>query len=318
MENHSLYNQSVSYFSLRFFLRTETEVEGRFILELANTFLSDLLFPGCRPTSLDTKLHGEGRKLNMGEFSQLRWNASVKKVLAGQLAVVGIKAQTHDFANQTIALTVHVNPPGGTEFMMSGHIEIYCSIPYLRHLAASPQTVEALLQFGKTAWNGIDGGPAYGYGSLAISSPRIDVMEWFKTPVGTPPPIKAPAERVHAIPVACVGDVDSNLEPLYCKDRGIKGAFWANYLNAAHVGMAGGEQEIRTKLPGTRIESLNHGGLLVVATDSPLPDDSEENRQRFLRVHSALQPAFLSLEETPGNKRQMLGYFYRERPSVVP
>lgn len=82
--------------------------------------------------------------------------------------------------------------------------------------------------------------------------------------------------------------------------------------------MAGGEQQIRAKLPGMRIERLNHGGLLVVATDSPLPEDREENRLRFLQVHAALQPAFLSREETSENKRQMLGYFYRERASVVP
>lgn len=204
-EAETLYKQNATRFSLRFFIREETEVEGRFMLELANTFLLDLLLPGCRPVSLDTKLTGMGRKLNMGEFSERRWNASVKKILAGQYAVVGIKAQTGDFPNQAISLMVHVNPPGGTEFMCSGNIGISCSIPYLRHLAASPQKVEALLQFGKTAWNGIEGGPAYGYGNLAINSPRVDVMEWFKTPVGTPFPIKAPSERVHAIPVACGG-----------------------------------------------------------------------------------------------------------------
>jgi hypothetical protein len=284
----TLYNQNATRFSLRFFIRGKTEVEGRFMLDLANTFLSDLLFPGCRPVSLDNKLPGEGRKLNMGEFSERRWNASVKKILAGQYAVVGIRAQTPDFPSQTITLIVHVNPPGGSEFMSSGTIEIYCSIPYLRHLAASAQKVEALLRFGNTVWNGIDDGPAYGYGNLAINSPRVDVMEWMRAPLGTPIPINAPTERVHAIPVACAGDVENNLEHLYCEDRGIKGAFWANYLNAVHVRMAGGEQEIRVKLPGMRIESLNHGGLLVVATDSPLPDDTEENRQCFLRVHPAL------------------------------
>ena len=313
MEKQTLYQQTASYFSLRFFVRSETEVEGRFMVELANTFLSDLLVAGCRPISLDTKLPGMGRTLNMGEFSDRRWKASVKKILAGQYAVVGIKAETPDFPDQTIALTVHVNPPGGAEILTAGNIEIYCSIPYLRHLAASPQKLAALLQFGITAWNGIDSGPAYGYGNIAVSPPRIDAMARFKAPLGTPVPIQAPAERVHAIPVACVGDVDSNLAQLYCMGRGIKGAFWANYLTRAHVGLAGGEQAIRTKLTGLRIDPLDHGGLLVVATDSPLPDDSEENRQRFLRVHAALRPAFLSREETPEAKRLMLGDCYRER-----
>ena len=109
---------------------------------------------------------------------------------------------------------------------------------------------------------------------------------------------------MHAIPIACAGEVDSHLEQLYVKDRGIKGAFWANYLSAVHVGMAGGEQQIRAQLPGLRIEGLNHGGLLVVATDSPLPDDTEDNRRRFLRIHAALQPAFLSREETSENWRR--------------
>ena len=323
-EAETLYKQNATRFSLIFFIRSETEVEGRFMLELANTFLSDPLFPGCRPISLDTKLPGQGRKLNMGAFSERRWNASVKKILAGQYAVVGIRAHTPDFPSQTISLSLHVNPPGGTEFLGSGDVQISCSVPYLRHLAASAEKVEALLQFGKRAWNGIEGGPAYGYGNLAFSPPRLGLLEWaaMAPPPGTPLPwesIKAPEERTHAIPVACGGsDIDGNLEQLYCKGRGIKGAFWTNYLTRAHVSMAGGEQQIRAKLSGMRVDPLNHGGLMVVATDSPLPEDTEENRQRFLRVHAALRPAFLSREETPENKRPMLGYFYRERTSVVP
>ena len=115
-----------------------------------------------------------------------------------------------------------------------------------------------------------------------------------------------------------MGNVENNLEGLYCNDRGIKGAFWANYLSAVHVGLAGGEQAVRAKLPGMRIDSLDHGGLMIITTDSPFPEDTEQNRQRFLEVHAALQPAFLSREETPEGKRPLLGYFYRERASVVP
>jgi hypothetical protein len=65
------------------------------------------------------------------------------------------------------------------------------------------------------------------------------------------------------------------------------------------------------------IESLNLGGLLVVATDNPLPADTEATSSRFTQLHDALQPAFLSREETPENKRGMLGYFYRERSYMI-
>lgn len=252
----------------------------------------------------------------MGEFSERRWNAAVKKTLAGMYAVTHIEAQMPDIPNQKIWLSLHVNPPGGSEILVSGEVEVLCSVSYLRHLAASPQKIEALLQFGQKAWNGIEGGPAYGFGNLAITPPRPAFQPWAPQPPWEV--TRPPAERAHAIPVAYVGsDIDGNLASLFCRGRGIKGAFWANYLSGAHVGLAGGEQAIRAKFPGMRIEPLNHGGLLVVATDSPRPADTEENRQRFLRLHAALQPAFLSREETPENKRPMLGCFYRERPSVV-
>jgi hypothetical protein len=55
-----------------------------------------------------------------------------------------------------------------------------------------------------------------------------------------------------------------------------------------------------------------------VATDSPLPEDTEENGRRFLQVHRALQPAFLSREQATAMMQPMLSYFYRERPSVIP
>jgi hypothetical protein len=76
--------------------------------------------------------------------------------------------------------------------------------------------------------------------------------------------------------------------------------------------MAGGKATLQEKLTGLQLHQLNNGGLLVVATDSPLPDDTEATSERFAQLHHALQPAFLSRAETPENKRGMLGYFYRE------
>jgi hypothetical protein len=314
---HELYNQKATHFSLRLFIKPETEVDGRLVIDLADIFLSELIFPGCRIASLDTKRQGQSAKLNMGAFSDTRWRAAAKKVLAGQYAAIGIRAHTADFPNQEIALSVHVNPPGGEEFLVSGDVSITCSIPYLRHLAASPQKVEALLELGKRAWNGVPGGAAYGFANLAITLARAPFQPWAPRPPDAPFPWdyeKPPFERAHAVPVAYVGnDIDGNLASLYCNGRGIKGAFWANYLSASHVNMAGGEQQIRSKVGDMRIEPLQHGALLIVATDNPLPQDSDENRERFLRLHAALQPAFLSRDETVETKRPMLGYFYRER-----
>lgn len=127
--------------------------------------------------------------------------------------------------------------------------------------------------------------------------------------------VKPPAERVHAVPIAYVGsDIEGNLQSLYTTGRGITGAFWANFLSQAHVALAGGEAVLKDTLKGLRIDRLDHGGLLIVAADSPLPEDTAGTRDRFWRLDAALQPAFLSRDDTSENKRGMLGYFYRERP----
>ena len=143
------------------------------------------------------------------------------------------------------------------------------------------------------------------------SAPASDHSPWAGRRASDPPLRRAP--RAHAIPVAQTGtDIDGNLEGLICGGRGIKGAYWANYLSEAHVRMAGGDAALRERLGGMRIERLNDDGLLIVATDTPLPEDSEQNRQRFIQLEAALKPAFLSRAETPENKRALLGYFFRE------
>ncbi len=314
-----LYNQSATHFALPLYVRKDTEVEGRFIADLANTFLSTLLFPGTRLTGLWTKRPGMGAKLNMGEFTSSRWTATQKKLLRNEYTVVDIQAATPDFPNQKIWFSAHVNPIGGDERLGAGTWTVKCSVSYLRHLAASPEKVEALLQLAKMAWNGTPGGPAYGYGHLAITlgRPLWDIMKP-KPPDALWPWefVKPPVERVHAVPIAYGGDIELNLSGLYAGGEGIKGAFWANFLSASHVAMAGGEAHLKAKLNGMRVEPLDHGGMLVVATESPLPEDTDATRERFWRLDDALQPAFLSREQATEAKRDMLGYFYRERPPV--
>jgi hypothetical protein len=311
-----LYNQAATRFELRFFLRRDAVVEGSVIAHLAECFLGDLLLPGARPTTLVTRRPGLEAKLNMGEFAQARWKASRTKILAGDYGVLGLDVAVPDFPNRRASLSILANPAGWTGPRLSGALTFACSVSYLRSLAASPEKVEALLRLGRSAWNGIDGGPAYGFGNLALTPKRPEVRFGADGRVRLAEP---PAERPHAIPVASVGpDIDGNLELLFGSGKGIKGAFWANFLSSASVGMACGETQLRAKLPGMRVEPLDHGGLLIVATESPLPDDTEENRARFLQLHAALQPAFLSREETVESKRALLGYFYRERDSILP
>jgi hypothetical protein len=311
VEAEKLYGQDATSFKLRLVLASSVTVDGRLVLELADIFLDRLVFPGCTVVSLWTKAPGMAAKPSIGEFSERRWEAARKKIAANQNAVLSLDARTTDFPNQTIALYIHANPPGGSEHVQSGTIEITCSVPYLRHLAASREKIDALLDFGVRAWNGAKA--VYGFGNLAFIPKRAGIGSFA---MGGPPrlgPVVPPATRAHAVPVAQTGnDIDGNLDGLICDGRGIKGAYWANYLSAAYVRIAGGETALRERLGGMRIEPLNDDGLLIVATDSPLPEDSEQNRQRFVQLEAALKPAFLSRAETPENKRALLGSFFRE------
>lgn len=309
MEAQRVYGQDATHFTLRFVLGPDPTVDGQLVLALADTFLQRLLFRGSPPVSIWTKPPGMGKKISVAEFSDKRWETARKKIRTNANAVLRLEAKTADFPNQTIAVFAHANPPGGSETIHAGTIAVTCSIPYLRHVSASHEMVDALIGFGVQVWKNTK--PAYGFGNLAAipkraglpfaegGLPQIDIV---------PPP-----DRVHPIPVAATGnDIDGNLDGLIVKGRGIKGAYWANYLSATHVSMAGGAQSIADRLAGMRVEPLGDGGLLIVATDTPMPEDSEENRQRFVRLEAALKPVFLSRADTPENKRALLGYFFRE------
>ena len=318
-ECESLYGQPAMYFTLRLFLKVDTLVPGRLIVDLATTFLDHLVLPPCRPKWLWTKRAKGDAKLNTGDFSERRWNAAVKKIVGGEFSVLTLFADDPDSPVRKLTFSTQVNPvsPEGHSTSLPGTIDLTCSVSYLRLLAASPARIEKLLGFGTAAWDGVPGGPAYGYANLGFIPPRVPFNPDGPQQAGyrhawdrDTPPVQPP----HAIPVAWTGaDVDGNLDRSFCAGKGIKGAFWANYLSETYVRKAGGAQAIRAGLPGIRIDDLGHGGLLVVATESPLPEDSEQNRQRFLAVHRVLQPAFLSRAETAANQRALLGYFYREQ-----
>ena len=213
----TLYNQSATHFAMPLYLRTDTEVERRLIADLAEIFLSNLLFPGTRLTALHTKRPGEGAKLNMGDFTAAGGRPPRRKILNSEYAVVSIEAETPDFPHQKIWFTAHVNPARRRRVSDRRHDgRCMCSVSYLRHLAASPEKVEALLDLAKRAWNGTPGGPAYGYGNLAITLARPMFDPRTPRPPGAPLPweyIKPPDERVHAVPIAYVGnDIEGNLE----------------------------------------------------------------------------------------------------------
>jgi Protein of unknown function (DUF3396) len=288
-EFEELYGQIASYFVVRLFLGSDAP--GPLTIELAKIFLGKLVLPPCRPTWLWTKRPAQDAKLNTGDFSERRWNAAAKKLLSGEFSSLSVFAAHPDAPSHKVSFSI-----------TPGRIDLTCSVSYLRRLSG-----QALLEWGMTAWNGCEA--VYGYGNLGYIAPRTPFdpanPEQSRLPWDRDVP---PAQAPHPIPVAWMGaDIDVNLERSFLAGKGIKGAFWANYLSAAYVQMAGGEAALR----GFDSKPLARGGLLIVATESPLPKDSEENRQRFRDVCRALRPAFLSRAEVAAQMRPLLGHFYR-------
>ena len=60
-------------------------------------------------------------------------------------------------------------------------------------------------------------------------------------------------------------------------------------------------------VPGTGDRRPDHGSR------APEPENTDENRRRFLELDAPLKRAFLSSEAASEAMREMLGYFYRER-----
>jgi len=171
----SLYDQPAMYFTLRLFLKEGTFVPGRLIVELATTFLAELVLRHADPSGSGPSARRDDAKLNTGDFSERRWNAAVKKIVSGEFSALTIFAEDPDSPTQKVSFSTLVNPNrirGSFNFAPRYHRR-HCSVSYLRQLVASPAKIETLLRFGTAAWEGVPGGPAYGYGNLGFIPPRV-------------------------------------------------------------------------------------------------------------------------------------------------
>ena len=99
---HTLYNQLATHFAMPLYLRSDTEVEPPLIADLAELFLSNLLFPGTRLTALRPNGQAKTSGSIWATSPASRWKAAQKKILKGEYAVVNITGETPDFTRQKI------------------------------------------------------------------------------------------------------------------------------------------------------------------------------------------------------------------------
>ena len=263
---------------------------------LPRCFSSTLLFPGTRLTALHTKRPGEGARLNMGDFTSSRWKAAQKKILNGDYAVVTIEAETPDFPSQKIWFTSHVNPIGRDEFLVAGTWKVYVQrlVPAAPGCVARESRSPAGCRKASVERNaGRAGVRLWESGHHARAA---DVRSAHAQTARGSPSVGIHSSRRFERCMPCQSRMSATTSKetsssSTSETAASRARFWANFLSAAHVAMAGGEAALETKLNGMRVEPLEHGGLLVVATDSPLPEDTDATRERFWRLDEALQPA---------------------------
>lgn len=291
-------------FALRLFIAPEQCVPGAALGQILERFSDSLVLPGYALQTLYSRTPGVAIKPNTGPFSDRRWSQMLRRVREGEIGVIGCEVRDPPLRSG-IALSIIANPEKSDGPHVCGSISVECDLSYLLALR-SFQRVSDLISFGSAAWVSAGTGGVYGYANLGVGSARRNARPWEVSRKATP--------IEHPIPVALVGSsVDSDLCPWICKGAGIKGAFWSNFLNDGYLRRVGGINVLRQQLPAVRIEALGSGGLMVLASEDPIPEDTEPNRMLYMQLCRALRPAFIPRGELPEHLQYKLGQFYLER-----
>jgi hypothetical protein len=155
-----------------------------------------------------------------------------------------------------------------------------------------------LLQFAIRAFAELHA--SYGYAGLRVTATESNLVN------------KIINESMGSIPI---GDFfDLNIESEF-RDR-IKGAFWANFLNANHVNQLGGESIVRQSAPCERIAPLADGGLLLQLKVDPLIRDREQEEVLYRRLRDYLSPITNGTVPNVPSSLQATGRVYRHTYNV--
>lgn len=98
------------------------------------------------------------------------------------------------------------------------------------------------------------------------------------------------------------------LEPLGFSKEYLRGAFWANFLNAVHVKNLGGIERVRSERPCRIIEELGDGRLLLQVGSSPLVGDKTTSTEDYQRLRRFLKPILMETgDDMMRIQREVLG-----------
>ncbi len=98
------------------------------------------------------------------------------------------------------------------------------------------------------------------------------------------------------------------LEPLGFSKEYLRGAFWANFLNAVHVKNLGGIERVRNERPSRIIEELGDGRVLLQVGPSPLSSDEKTAAEDYQRLRRFLKPILMETgKDTMRIQREVLG-----------
>jgi len=98
------------------------------------------------------------------------------------------------------------------------------------------------------------------------------------------------------------------LEPYGFSKEYLRGAFWTNFLNAAHVKSLGGMDRMRSERPCRFIEELGEGGVMLQVSQSPLSSSEYSAAEDYQRLRSFLKPILMETSDDEMRlQREVLG-----------
>ncbi len=188
----------------------------------------------------------ESPGLDASSFKHMDWSTLSAGLETGSIA--RFQAQNHQEIREATILLRAVLNATGTDPSIPNYLLLLLSAEYVA--THTQQVLQEFLSFSREAFNRL--GAIYGYANMGTLSNLDGEVSKLDPPLALSP--------VGFQDLSTWGDIHDV----------VPGVFWANLLSGRHVDLLGGPEHIAQVVSCFKTERLLRGGMLLVASPSPL------------------------------------------------
>lgn len=228
------------------------------------------------------------------ETQPVSWDALKSGIEAGEISRFQIQEQESSFESDIVLwgkLDITRKHPESPN-----HLRL--KLPRRFFVNQAERATRNLLIFGKRAFETLGG--TYAYSGVRIASRSSSLVA------------KVINATIDSIPLGDFFDV--NIDSQF-QER-VKGAFWANFLNARHVEQIGGAQEVRQTAPCHQVAELGQGGLVLILSPNPVWQDEAKEASRYARLRQYLAPITVSTKPSISPALEKMGVAFRKSYNI--